>query len=116
MKVIEAYIQMQDPSHIPYLEKIYHFIQDLMPNQAEETIKYGIPTFVCKKNIVHFGAFKDHIGFFPGAIGIEVFKNEIRGYKTSKGTIQFPYSEDLPWDLIKRIVNYRLKQENCEKS
>ncbi|HPJ24022.1 MAG TPA: DUF1801 domain-containing protein, partial [Bacillota bacterium] len=87
-----------------------------MPSQAEETIKYGIPTFVCKKNIVHFGAFKNHIGFFPSAEGIEAFKDEIKGYKTSKGTIHFPYSDDLPWDLIRRIVMFRLNQENCEKS
>ena len=77
---------------------------------AEEAISYGIPTFKLKGNLVHFAAYKNHIGFYPGAAGIESFKEELSGYKLSKGTVQFPIDKPIPFDLISTIVDFRVKQ------
>jgi uncharacterized protein YdhG (YjbR/CyaY superfamily) len=82
---------------------------------AEERIAYGMPTFSQNGNLVHFAAFKNHIGFFPAPSGIENFKDELAKYKTSKGTVQFPLDEDIPMDLVREIVRFRLK-ENLSKS
>jgi uncharacterized protein YdhG (YjbR/CyaY superfamily) len=82
---------------------------------AEERIAYGMPTFSQNGNLVHFAAFKNHIGFFPAPSGIENFKDELAKYKTSKGTVQFPLDEDIPMDLVREIVRFRLK-ENLAKS
>lgn len=89
------------------MEDLKNFIQKILPESSLE-IKYGIPTFVQQgKNIVHFGAFKKHFGFYPGAETVEVFAEKLQIYKTSKGAIQFPYAQDLPWDLIKEMVEFR---------
>lgn len=81
---------------------------------AEEAIKYAIPTFVLNGNLVHFAAFKNHIGFYPAPSGIEAFKKELAAYKGSKGAIQFPLDHPLPTSLISRIVKYRVAK-NLEK-
>jgi uncharacterized protein YdhG (YjbR/CyaY superfamily) len=78
--------------------------------KAEEAIKYGIPTFVLNGNLVHFGGFKNHIGFFPGASGVKEFKKELSAYNTTKGTIQFPLNEKIPAGLVARIVKFRVKE------
>lgn len=83
--------------------------------EAEERIAYGMPTFSQEGNLVHFAAFKNHIGFFPAPSGIENFKDELAKYKTSKGTVQFPLEEDIPMDLVREIVRFRLK-ENLSKA
>jgi uncharacterized protein YdhG (YjbR/CyaY superfamily) len=82
---------------------------------AEERIAYGMPTFSQEGNLVHFAAFKQHIGFFPAPSGIEHFQQELSKYKTSKGTVQIPLDEELPLDLIREIVRFRLK-ENLAKA
>ncbi|MEO8404087.1 MAG: DUF1801 domain-containing protein [Chitinophagaceae bacterium] len=76
--------------------------------KAEEAIKYGIPTFVWHGNLVHFGGFKNHIGFYPGADGVASFKKELSKYPGSKGAIQFPLDKPLPASLITKIVKYRI--------
>ncbi len=81
---------------------------------AEERIAYQMPTFSQNGNLVHFAAFKNHIGFFPAPSGIENFKEELAKYKTSKGTVQFPLDEDIPFELVREIVRFRLK-ENLAK-
>ena len=83
--------------------------------EASEKISYGIPTFYLNGNLVHFAAYKNHIGFYPGASGIEEFLKEISKYKNSKGAVQFPLKEDLPIDLIKKIVAFRVN-ENISKN
>lgn len=83
--------------------------------KAEEKIGYGIPTFTLNGNLVHFGAFKSHIGFFPGPGGILAFKKELEAYKTSKGTIQFPFEKKLPLALVTKIVRLRVKQNVAKK-
>jgi uncharacterized protein YdhG (YjbR/CyaY superfamily) len=81
---------------------------------AEETIKYGIPTFVLHGNLVHFGGYTKHIGFYPAPSGIEAFQKELSVYKTAKGSVQFPLDTPLPLALITKIVKYRVK-ENLSK-
>lgn len=77
---------------------------------ASEAMKYGIPTLVYHENLVHYAAFKHHIGFYPSPSGIEAFAAELAAYKTSKGAIQFPHSEELPLELIERITRFRVQQ------
>lgn len=95
------------------LEKVRKTIRTAAP-QAEEAIKYRMPTFILNGNLVHFAAFKNHIGFYPAPQGIEEFKEELSAYKGAKGSVQFPYSEPLPFDLITRIVKFRVAK-NLEK-
>jgi uncharacterized protein YdhG (YjbR/CyaY superfamily) len=96
------------------LEKVRETIRKAAP-EAEETIGYGIPTFVLKGNLVHFAAYKNHIGFYPTSSGIARFKDELTAYKTSRGTVQFPLDKPIPYDLISKIVAFRVK-ENLEKA
>ena len=83
--------------------------------KAEEKIAYGMPAYkLAGRPLVYFAAFKKHIGFFPTPSAVEHFKKELAGYKTSKGTIQFPLDKPLPLTLIKKIVLFRIK-ENLAK-
>lgn len=96
------------------LEKVRATIRKAAP-KAEEAISYMIPTFRLNGNLVHFAAYKNHIGFYPGAGGIAAFKEELAGYETSKGTVQFPLDKRLPLTLITKIVKFRVAQ-NLEKA
>lgn len=78
---------------------------------AEERMSYGMPTYRLKRNLVHFAAYKNHIGFYPAPSAIVHFANELKEYKTSKGAIQFPANQDLPYDLITKIVKFRIAEE-----
>jgi uncharacterized protein YdhG (YjbR/CyaY superfamily) len=84
--------------------------------QATEKISYRIPTFYLNGNLVHFAAFKNHIGFFPTGKGVSAFEKELSGYKHAKGSIQFPMDKPLPLQLIRRIVQLRVKQNNQPKT
>jgi uncharacterized protein YdhG (YjbR/CyaY superfamily) len=77
---------------------------------ATEKISYQMPTFALKGNLVHFAAYKNHIGFYPAPRGIEAFKDELSKYKGAKGSVQFPIGEPLPLDLITRIVKFRVAE------
>lgn len=77
---------------------------------AEEAIKYQIPTFTLQGNLVHFAAFKKHIGFYPAPTGIEKFKAELSVYESAKGSVQFPLDQPIPLDLISRIVRFRVEE------
>ncbi len=88
------------------LQKLRGVIKDGAPD-AEEKISWQMPTFTLHGNLVHFAAHKNHIGFYPGASGIEAFKQELKEYKSSKGAVQFPYGNPLPYELITRIVKFR---------
>jgi uncharacterized protein YdhG (YjbR/CyaY superfamily) len=91
------------------LYEIRELVRSLAPG-AKEAISYGIPTFKLNGNLVHFAGYANHIGFYPGSEAIEVFKKELAGYKTSKGTIHFPLDQPLPLDLIKRITLFRVEK------
>jgi uncharacterized protein YdhG (YjbR/CyaY superfamily) len=77
--------------------------------EASEKISYQMPTFFLFGNLVHFAAFKNHIGFYPAPRGIEEFQNELSVYKGAKGSVQFPLDQPMPLDLISRIVKFRVK-------
>jgi len=96
------------------LEEIRVLIKAAVP-EAEEAIKYGIPTFTLKGNLVHFAAYKHHIGFYPAPSGIEKFRDELSAYEGAKGSVKFPLDKPIPYDLIARIVAFRVK-ENLEKA
>ena len=92
------------------LEEIRALIREEAPG-ATETISYAIPTFDLRgRHLCHFAAFKDHLSFFPTGKGAGAFADELKGYKGGKGTVQFPYAQPLPADLIRRIVRYRVGQ------
>ncbi len=82
--------------------------------EATEKFSYQLPTFFLNGNLVHFAAFKNHIGFYPTPSGIEAFKEELSVYKGAKGSVQFPIDEPLPLELVSRIVQFRVA-ENLEK-
>lgn len=111
---IDAFISGFPPETQEILEQLRATIKNAAPD-AEEKISYGIPTFSLKGNLVHFAAYKHHIGFYPGASGIEAFKNELTPYKLSKGTVQFPLGQPLPLGLITQMVLFRVK-ENLKKA
>ncbi|MBK9107009.1 MAG: DUF1801 domain-containing protein [Saprospiraceae bacterium] len=90
------------------LNEIRDIIQQTAP-QAEECISYNIPTYKLNGNLVHYAAFKSHLGFYPAPEAITLFKKELEPYKTSKGAIQFPFEQELPVGLIKRIVQHRVQ-------
>jgi len=73
-----------------------------------ETMKYNMPTYVLSKNIFHFAANKNHLGVYPTPGPILAFKSELNEYKTSKGAIQFPYSKEIPYELISKIIQYQI--------
>ena len=96
------------------LEQIRTTVRQAAPD-AEEAIKYAMPTFVLNGNLVHFAAFKNHIGFYPVPSGIEAFKKELSVYKGAKGSVQFPLNKQMPLGLITKIVEFRV-QENLNKA
>ncbi|WP_086313686.1 hypothetical protein A5821_001219 [Enterococcus sp. 7F3_DIV0205] len=113
MTIIEDYISTIPEDRQAKLQQLYTTIKQLVP-QATEKISYGMPTFYLNGNLVHFANAKNHIGFYPTPSAIEAFKNELKDFKTSKGAIQIPLDRELPVDLIKKIVLFRV-EENIEK-
>jgi uncharacterized protein YdhG (YjbR/CyaY superfamily) len=95
------------------LQKIRIAIKKAAPD-AEEAIKYQIPTFTLNGNLVHFAAFTHHVGFYPAPRGKNAFKKELAGYEGGKGTVRFPLDKPVPFDLITTIVKFRVK-ENLQK-
>ena len=96
------------------LEKLRATIKAAAP-ESEEKISYQMPTFALKGNLVHFAAYEHHIGFYPASSGIEQFKAELSIYKGGKGSVQFPLDQPTPYDLIRKIVSFRVK-ENISKA
>lgn len=107
--VIETYIRAFPDGVQEILRKLRHLIKEEAPD-AEEAIKYQIPTFVLGENLVHFAAYEKHIGLYPTPSAIEKFKEELAGFKSAKGSVQFPLDSPIPYKLIKRIVKFRVKE------
>ncbi|MBE7442216.1 MAG: DUF1801 domain-containing protein [Flavobacteriales bacterium] len=89
-------------------------IREAAPD-ATEKISYAMPTFYLKGNLVHFAAYKNHIGFYPAPSGLNAFKEEISLFKNSKGAVQFPINQPIPVDLITKIVKFRV-EENLSRN
>lgn len=110
---IDEYIGNHPPNVQKVLQELRGIVHEMAP-EAQEAISYGIPTFKLNGNLVHFAAFEKHIGFFPTPSGITAFSERLYPYKTSKGAVQFPLDEPIPYGLVRDIVGFRLK-ENLEK-
>lgn len=112
MNSIDEYIAQFEPAIQDRLQAMRNAIRRAAPD-AGEKISYGMPTFVLYGNLVHFAAMKHHIGFYPGASGVEAFRNRLAGFGASKGAIRFLWDQPLPLDLVDEIVRYRV-HENTE--
>jgi uncharacterized protein YdhG (YjbR/CyaY superfamily) len=108
-KDIDEYIAGFPKDVQELLEQIRRTIREEAPD-AEEAIKYQIPTFVLNGNLVHFAAFKNHIGFYPTPQGMEEFATDLAPYASGKGSAQFPLDKPIPLDLIRRIVKLRVEK------
>jgi len=111
---IDEYIAGFPPDIQEKLNKLRATIRAAAP-EAGEKISYQMPTFTLHGNLVHFAAFKNHIGFYPTPSGIEQFDKALSSYKRSKGAVQFPLDQPIPYEVVSRIVKFRL-QENLEKA
>jgi uncharacterized protein YdhG (YjbR/CyaY superfamily) len=112
-RTIDEYINSFPDEVRNQLQALRQAIKEEAP-EAEEAISYQMPTFTLHGNLVHFAAYKNHIGFYPTPSGVEAFIAELSPYKTGKGTLQFPLDQPLPLPLIRKVVKLRVK-ENLEK-
>ncbi|MBD3920945.1 DUF1801 domain-containing protein [Paenibacillus sp. PR3] len=110
----DEYIASFAPDIQQKLQSIRSLIKEIVP-EATEKISYAMPAFALHGNLVFYAAFKNHIGFYPSGSGIKEFEHELTGLKWSKGAIQFPLDKPIPYDLISRIVQFRVA-ENLEKA
>ena len=106
---IDEYIATFPEEIQKILEELRATIKAAAP-EAEEKISYQIPTFALKGNLVHFAAFKNHIGFYPTSSGTQAFKKELSIYDGAKGTVRFPINKPLPLKLISKIVKFRVAE------
>ena len=113
-KNIDEYVAGFPPDVQDILERVRTTIKKASP-EAEEAISYQMPTFRLDGNLVHFAAFKNHIGLYPTPSGTERFRAELSPYETSKGSIRFPLDKPIPYELIARIVKFRVR-ENRERA
>ncbi|MEN4041033.1 MAG: DUF1801 domain-containing protein [Anaerolineaceae bacterium] len=95
------------------LQRIRQVIREEAP-AAQEAIRYRMPTFRLNGNLVHFAAFQNHIGFYPTPTGIAEFEKELAAYKGGKGSVQFPLNQPIPYDLIRRIVRFRVAESQAK--
>ena len=111
---VDEYIQSFPMEVQKVLQGLRAAIREAAP-AAEERIRYQIPTYFLAGNLVHFAAWKHHVGFYPQPSGLQQFDKELADYSRSKGSVQFPLGEPLPLDLIQRIVRFRVS-ENLKKA
>jgi len=110
---IDEYIAGFPPDVQAIMRKIRQTIREAAP-EAKEKISYGMPTFTLDGNLVYFGGFEKHIGFYPIPSGIAEFKAELSVYKQGKGSVQFPLDQPIPYDLIRRIVAFRVRENKAK--
>jgi uncharacterized protein YdhG (YjbR/CyaY superfamily) len=113
-KTVDEYIAKQTAEVQVILTKIRALIKRTTPD-ADEMISYGMPGYkLNNKPLVYFGAFKKHIGLYPTPSGIDAFRKELSEYEGAKGSIQFPLDQSIPYDLIARIVQYRVRESESK--
>jgi uncharacterized protein YdhG (YjbR/CyaY superfamily) len=113
---IDEYIAEFAPEKRALLEQMRAIIRAAAPG-ATETISYSMPTFdLHGRHVVHFARLRDHIGFYPTPSGIDAFSDELARYRTTRGAVQFPLDEPLPADLIRRVVEFRVKEVEAKRS
>ena len=114
-KTVDQYLaRVPEPARSTLLE-VREAIRSAVPAETTEVVSYRIPAFKYKKVLVWYAAFRDHCSLFPTGAVLEQFKDELRGYELSKGTIQFPLDKPLPAGLVKRLVKARLAQVQKKK-
>ena len=110
-KTIDEYIKTFPKEVQAILENVRQTIRKAAP-EAIETISYQMPTFKLNgKGLVYFAAYKRHVGFYPIPSGVEAFRKELSEYRQGKGSVQFPIDKPIPYDLVRRIVQFRVKEE-----
>ena len=113
---LDEYIASYTKDIQKILEKIRETVKAVAP-EAEETISYAIPSFKFNgKYLVHFAGYKNHIGFYATPSAHEEFKIELSKYKQGKGSVQFPFNKSIPYDLIKRLVEFRKIEISSNKN
>jgi uncharacterized protein YdhG (YjbR/CyaY superfamily) len=113
-KNIDEYITTFPEEVQTVLQKLRQAIRDSAP-EAKEAISYQMPAFKLNGTLVWFAAFKNHIGFYPTSSAIKAFKEKLSSYEVSKGTIRFPIDKPIPFELVKEIVKFRVKQNTRDK-
>ncbi|WP_459476932.1 iron chaperone [Clostridium saccharoperbutylacetonicum] len=111
---IDEYILQFSPDIQDILKMLRKVIKEAAPD-AEEKISWGMPAFAYHGSLVYFAAHKNHIGFYPAPSGIEAFKQELSEYKAAKGSVQFPITKPLPYELISKIVRFRVAENTKNK-
>jgi uncharacterized protein YdhG (YjbR/CyaY superfamily) len=108
-RTVDEYVSTLRGETSERLKSLRKAIRQAAP-QAEEVIHYNMPAFRSNGMLVWYAAFKDHVGFYPRASAIAAFKRELAGYKSSKGAIQFPIEKGIPAGLVRKIVKFRLRE------
>lgn len=108
---IDSYIEQFDPAVREKLQSLRSAIREEAP-EAKEAISYGMPTFKFHGNLIHFAAYRNHIGFYPAPSGINAFKEALSDYECSKGAIRFPMDRPLPLTLVRQIVQFRVRENS----
>jgi uncharacterized protein YdhG (YjbR/CyaY superfamily) len=111
---IDEYIA-QFPANVQTIMNELRSVIKRAAPEAQERISYGMPGFYLNGMLVWFGGHKNHIGFYPTGEGVAAFKDELAGYKMSKGAVQFPLDQPIPYELIRKIVKYRLEANQKKK-
>jgi len=114
-KTIDEYIATFPKNVQSALQELRQVIRETAP-EAKEAISYQMPAFRLNGILVYFAAFKDHVSFFPTSSAVEAFKEKLSSYEISKGTIRFPINEPIPFDLIKEMVRFRVKENLSKKN
>jgi uncharacterized protein YdhG (YjbR/CyaY superfamily) len=114
LKSVDKYIASFPPRTRRILKKLRKAIGEAAP-KAKETMAYGIPTFRQNGYLVHFAAFRGHIGFYPTPSGIRAFRKELSGYGTSRGAVRFTIDKPIPYGIVKRIVRFRAREDEGRK-
>ncbi|MGX7013396.1 iron chaperone [Vagococcus silagei] len=109
LTTVDQYLETCPQERLPILNQVRQTIKEALPD-AEECIKYGIPTYYQQQNLVHFSNAKTHLGFYPTPEGIIHFAKQFSPYKTSKGAVQFPFNQEIPYDLIREVSLWRLTE------
>jgi len=114
-KTIDDYISFASPSVRPILKKIRQVVRAVAP-KAEELISYRMPAFRMNGILIYFATFKNHIGFYPPVVGNPALMKAVKRYAGPKGNLKFPLDKPIPYALIKKIVQYRIKQNMAKVS
>jgi uncharacterized protein YdhG (YjbR/CyaY superfamily) len=109
INTIDEYIMQFSPEIQEVLKNLRNIVKEAAP-EAKESMSWKMPTFVLHGNLVHFAVHKNHIGLYPAPSCIETFKEELSPYKSSKGAVQFPLGKPMPYELISRIVKFRVSE------